>query len=71
MDEYPMDEDHPAHDLFYSVEDPMGPLPQCPAMTTLLYRVCDKDTVKFEEATRLIGLFMAAAYEKGKTDGRG
>ena len=29
-----------------------------PAMTTLLHRVCDNDPRKFEEATRLVELFI-------------
>jgi hypothetical protein len=32
-----------------------------PAMTTMLYRVCDNDPARFEEATRLVRLFIAAA----------
>jgi hypothetical protein len=32
-----------------------------PAMTTMLYRVCDNDKKKFEEAARLVGLFIKAA----------
>lgn len=32
-----------------------------PAMTTLLHRVCDNDTKKFEEATRIVELFIAEA----------
>ena len=63
-----MDENHPASNLFYNVMDPISPLAQCPAMTTMLFKVCDRDPTKFEEAIRLVGLFMAAAYEKGKTD---
>ncbi len=31
-----------------------------PAMTTMLYRVCDNDPQRFEEATRLVHLFIAA-----------
>lgn len=65
-----MDEKHPAHNLFYSVQDPNSLLPECPAMTTMLLKVCDRDHIKFDEAMRLIGLFMAAAYEKGKSDER-
>jgi hypothetical protein len=33
-----------------------------PAMTTLLYRVCDDDPDKLEEATRLIELFIRDAF---------
>ena len=32
-----------------------------PAMSTMLYRVCDNDPVRFEEATRLVQLFIDAA----------
>ena len=63
-----MDENHPAHNLFYSVEDPTSPLAQCPAMTTMLFKVCNRDHDKFDEAMRLVGLFMAAAYGLGKSD---
>ena len=63
-----MDENHPAHNLFYSVQDPQSPLDECPAMTTMLFKVCDRDPDKFDEAMRLVGLFMAAAYELGKSD---
>lgn len=34
-----------------------------PAMTTMLYRVCDNDLEKFAEATRLIELFIAEALK--------
>lgn len=32
-----------------------------PALTTLLYKVCDNDANKFHEATRLIRIFMEQA----------
>lgn len=35
-----------------------------PALTTLWIEVCDKDREKFDEATRLITLFMEKAEEK-------
>jgi hypothetical protein len=35
-----------------------------PAMTTLLYRVCDNDPVKFEEATRIVELFISEALNQ-------
>ena len=63
-----MDEKHPAHNLYFSVQDPLGPLDQYPAMSTMLFKVCDRNPDKFDEAMRLVGLFMAAAYEKGKSD---
>lgn len=33
-----------------------------PAMTTMLYRICDDDQNKFDEACRLIGLFIEEAF---------
>lgn len=65
-----MQEDHPAHDLVYLVRDPTGPLPNTPAMTTMLYGVCGNDREKFEDAMRLVGLFMTAAYDKGTQDAK-
>ena len=49
--------------VLYGTVDPTvsfngGPVP---AMTTLLHRVCDNDPKKFEEATRLVELFVAKA----------
>lgn len=35
-----------------------------PALTTLLYKVCDQDKGKFEEACRLIELFVNKALEQ-------
>jgi hypothetical protein len=49
---------------FYTTVDPTHlhrdgkPLP---AGTVLLYRVCDNDPDKFEEACRLVGLFVKTA----------
>ena len=37
-------------------------------MSTMLFKVCDRNPDKFDEAMRLVGLFMAAAYELGKSD---
>lgn len=34
-----------------------------PAMTTMLYRVCDNDPAKFAEADRLVGLMIAEAVK--------
>lgn len=36
-----------------------------PAMSTLLYRVCDGDKAKFEEACRLIRLILRDALNHG------
>lgn len=38
-------------------------------VTTLLHRVCDEDPGKFEEATRIVELFIRAAI--GETDNHG
>jgi hypothetical protein len=35
-----------------------------PALTTLLHRVCDNDVKKFDEAMRLVTLFIQKALEK-------
>jgi len=40
------------------------PLHDVPAATTLLYKVCDNNPQKFEEACRLVSLFMKEAQEK-------
>lgn len=42
----------------YKTVDPNTGLP---ALTTLLYKVCDNDGDKFEEACRLLRLFMGMA----------
>lgn len=39
-----------------------------PALTTLLYKVCDQDQNKFEEATRLVDLFIEEALEEIRRD---
>lgn len=58
--------EHPTENLFYSVIDREALLKDCPAISTLLLNVCDHDKAKFEEACRLVSLFMEAAYELGK-----
>lgn len=35
-----------------------------PALTSLLYKVCGGDQTKFEEACRLLNLFMDKAQER-------
>lgn len=35
-----------------------------PALTTLLYKVCENDEVRFNEACRLVNLFIEKALEK-------
>lgn len=42
----------------YKTVDPNTGLP---ALTTLLYKVCDNDGNKFDEACRLLRLFMGMA----------
>lgn len=52
--------------IFYTTNDPtilMDGRP-VPAMTTLLHHVCGNDRAKFEEATRLVELFIEAALSK-------
>lgn len=47
--------------VLFNTVDPMNPvgLPGgTPALTTLLYKVCDQDMAKFDEACRIIGLFL-------------
>lgn len=47
--------------VLYGTLDPTNPVGLfggTPAMTTLLYRVCDGDGEKFDEACRLISLFL-------------
>lgn len=57
------------HDnVLYGTMDPANPLgipSGTPAMTVLLHKVCDGDAGKFEEALRLIGLFLD---KKGEYD---
>ena len=40
------------------------PHPGLPALTTLLYKVCDHDDKNFDEACRLLDLFMDKAQER-------
>jgi hypothetical protein len=39
---------------------------QFPALTTLMFRVCDGDEARFLEACRLVELFIARALEVGR-----
>lgn len=54
----------------YATIDPVAALQSCPAMTTILYRVCNNDASKFKEAVRLIGLIQMKTLEikKGNQD---
>lgn len=53
----------------YATVDPTVTFPtpkgsgDMPALTTLLHRVCGNDRQKFEEATRLLELFMTKTIE--------
>jgi hypothetical protein len=62
---------HPTEKLLYTVIDPKAKLSKCPAMTTLLYQVCNNQIPPFEKAIELIELFMEAAYDLGKQDAIG
>lgn len=42
------------------------PKTDMPALTSLLYNVCGSDQTKFEEACRLLDLFMDKAQEQNK-----
>ena len=60
----------PAQDLeqiveqaLYATRDPASPLRDGPAMTTMLYSICDNDHEKFLEAMRLVELFIHKALE--------
>ena len=47
--------------VLFNTVDPMNPvgLPGgTPALTTLLYKVCDQDMAKFDEACRILSLFL-------------
>lgn len=47
--------------VLFNTVDPMNPLgipSGTPALTTLLYKVCDQDMAKFDEACRIISLFL-------------
>ena len=48
----------PDEPYFYHTIDPEAPFKGCPAVTTLLFKVCDNNYAKFDEATRLIHLFI-------------
>lgn len=58
--------------VLYGTLDPTNPvgLPGgTPALTTLLYKVCDQDMAKFDEACRIIYLFLDKKAELDGTDG--
>lgn len=58
----------------FTTKDPKFPIEgmgDAPAMTTMLYRVCNNDPEKFEEACRIVDLFIDGtvnAIATGKFD---
>jgi len=53
-------------EILYGTKDPtimLDPSP-VPAMTTLLHRICDNNPAKFEEAMRIVELFIVAALDR-------
>jgi hypothetical protein len=57
--------------LLYATRDPAALFQGAPvpALTTLLYGVCDNDPDKFNEAVRLVRLFITDALEGVKEPG--
>jgi hypothetical protein len=55
--------DGPVERILYLTTDPTVEFHGKPvlAMTTLLHRICGDDPVRFEEATRIVELFIDAA----------
>lgn len=54
-------------DLYlYHTVDPEASFKGCPAVTTLLFTVCDNNYEKFLEATRLVHLFILKDRELRK-----
>lgn len=57
--------------VMFNTVDPTNPLAipsGTPALTTLLYKVCDGDTAKFDEACRIIYLFLDKKAELDDTN---
>lgn len=59
--------------VLYSTKDPqhLDPFSQTghsPALTTLLFKVCGRNSEKFEEACRLVQLFIIQALELPRKD---
>jgi hypothetical protein len=58
--------------VLYGTKDPKttlnvkGTTSAVPALTTLLITVCDSNPDKFDEATRLLELFIEKAFEVGE-----
>ena len=54
---------------FYTTQDPTTSAPNgghLPAMTSVLYKICGRDPDKFNEATRLISLFIKEGIKNYK-----
>lgn len=52
--------------VLYAATDPTVVLngSPVPAVTSLLFRVCDRDQERFDEAVRIVRLFISAALDK-------
>jgi hypothetical protein len=52
--------------VLYTTKDPLNKIGvhDIPAMTTMLYRVCGNDSGKFDEAMRLVELFIIEALNQ-------
>ena len=53
--------------VLYSTKDPLSPIENGPAVTTLLFKVCQNDHERFDEAIRLVGLFVEGAMSNGNS----
>ena len=60
-----MSKTHDEPYLYHTV-DPEAPFDGCPALTTLLFKVCDNNHEKFDEAIRLVHLFVLKDRELRK-----
>ena len=70
-----MSEDHEPtaeqiNQIVFRTVDPEHPWREAsvPALTTLLHKICNNDRAKFEEATRLVELFIKQAWIKAKSE---
>ena len=53
--------------VLYLTKDPLSPIENGPAVTTLLFKVCQNDHERFDEAVRLVGLFVEEAMSNGNS----
>lgn len=57
--------------VLYGTTDPkQTEIPNCPALTTLLYRVAGNQPIIFDEATRVVELFIRKAIEVTSETGK-